>query len=96
MESSQDAVPSAERRENQIVVAGRVIHAMSVTRHIAVPRLETTTEIAFASMSMPLNALLRGDCRCDWGLREEVFLNGCRQLLSCIGLNNLFFLFFFF
>jgi len=84
VESSPDAAHSAVRREKQIVVAGHVIHAMFVTKHIVVPQLETTTEIAFATTWRPLNALLEGDCRlCDQCLGQEVFLNGCRQLLSC-------------
>jgi hypothetical protein len=84
VESSPDAAHSAVWREKQIVVAGHVIHAMFVAKHIVVPQLETTKEIAFATMWRPLNALLKGDCRwCDQGLGQEVFLNGCRKLLSC-------------
>jgi hypothetical protein len=66
------------------VVAGHVIHAMTVTKHIVVPQRETTTEIAFATTWRPINALLKGDCRwCVQGLGQEFFLNGCQQLLSC-------------
>jgi hypothetical protein len=74
VKSSPDTAHSAVWREKQIVVAGHIIHAMSVTKHIAVPQLKTTTEIAFVTTWSPLNALLKGDCRwCDQGLGQEVF-----------------------